>query len=80
MSTDTTTGDCPRCGARNGLTHVSDTQFPWPEHYGYCLECGFRYDTSEGVRSPREVNAMRIEQGLPALDRLAQPLPGWEYV
>jgi hypothetical protein len=79
MSTDSYDEDCPRYGAKDALVNVSDRQFPWPEHYGYCLECGFHYDTFEGVHDLGEVNEMRAEEERPPLTSLAPVLPEWKY-
>jgi rubredoxin len=76
MSTIQTNWDCPRCGAKDGLTRVDDA-VP-SRSFGYCLECGFHYETLEGVHSLGEVNEMREESDLPPLATLALPLSGWE--
>ncbi len=75
MSTDTTRGDCPRCGAKDGLTNVSVSEEGRQWDYGYCQQCGYWYEAgAEGVDTLEEVNRLRAEAELPPLERLADPL------
>lgn len=69
MGTHTSNDDtCPNCESKE-MTVVVDTK-DILNNYGYCLECGFYFETKTGYYKLMELNSMREDNSMPALDRL----------
>jgi len=62
------TSPCPKCGAT--MSCYSDWK-PYDMSSAECLECGFEYHTEAGQLTLEEVNAQRLDQELPPLEKLA---------
>lgn len=69
---------CPRCGGN--LETYSD----WKPHdtvYGFCLNCGFSYETTQRLASLSEVNEKRADMDdegeYPQLTELPEPQADW---
>ena len=78
MSGSSSMGVCPRCGGE--LSTYSD----WKPHdvvFGFCLDCGFAYETTPRLASLSEVNERRAgmddEEGYSQLARLCEPQADW---
>ena len=70
MSGTSSTEACPQCGQESLQTYVDWK--PYDTSSGYCLSCGFSYDTVEHQSSLEEVNELRLDHGLKPLDKLIE--------
>jgi len=69
---------CPRCG---GVLQTYSDWKPYERVSGFCLNCGFTYNTISTLASLSEVNEVRAEmddeEEYPQLAELSKPLADW---
>jgi len=78
MSGSSDIQDCPRCG---GIVHTYSDWKPYERVHGFCLDCGFAYDTIPKLASLSEINERRAEmdddEEYPQLTEPCKPRADW---
>jgi C4-type Zn-finger protein len=69
MSSFSEAVDCPNCGGKESLETSTENR-PVLMVSGFCLECGYSYDTIEEQMTLDEVNEQRVEFELEPLKEL----------
>ena len=65
--------DCPECGSKDSLMTYGESR-PYETGGGECLECGFKYYTTEEQMDLDEVNERRKDYDLEPLTELKAKL------
>lgn len=63
---------CPNCDSVDGFTILSK-KTGLPTVMGYCVECGRGYIISETQMTLKEVNKIRVKNGMKKLEKLLKP-------